>query len=110
VKGSERIGHQQVQEMKKSNAATMKAAKAAEASVELARRNIQLGQRAWVAPVAIDGVPEVGKEFQAVVTVKNTGRTLLRILNLELRTKPSLPDNCPPSAKTGKAHSTKLKA
>jgi hypothetical protein len=36
-----------------------------------------------VAPVAIDGVPEVGKEFQAVVTVKNTGRTFAK--NLKFR-------------------------
>src|SRR5207249_1601891 len=57
-----------------------KAAKAAEAAVEVARANAHLDQRAWVAPVEIIGTPTENEAFVITVKIKNTGKTFAKNL------------------------------
>jgi hypothetical protein len=96
VQGSERIGDRQIGELKKSADAAMKAAKAAEDSVRHAMATTHLEQRAWVAHTGIEGAPETGREFEAVVTIQNTGRTFAKNLKFmivhETLPKGKLPD------------------
>jgi hypothetical protein len=73
----------QLKEMQKSTKAATKAAKAADDSVILARENSHLDQRAWVfiQPITSDK-PEEGKKFRFHVTVKNSGKTFAKNVNV----------------------------
>ena len=66
---------------KAADAAT-KAAEAAESSIGLAKTLAHLDQRAWLAPIAFEGTPEINKPFLVTVTVQNTGKTFARNVRL----------------------------
>ena len=75
----------QLGEMRESNRvatkaadAATKAAEAAESSIGLAKNLAHLDQRAWVAPMAFGGKPEIDKPFSVTVKVQNTGKTFAR--------------------------------
>lgn len=77
VKSSERVGNRQVAELKKSNAASAKAAKAADDGVQFARENANIERRAWVlaAGVTIKNRPKAGDPMTATLEMTNSGRT-----------------------------------
>jgi hypothetical protein len=73
----------QLKQINKSTDAATKAANAAEASVKQVRRNARHDQRAWVAVVDIQGIPEVGTIFSVNLVAQNSGKTFAR--NLKMR-------------------------
>jgi hypothetical protein len=68
----------QLNEMRKSTNAAARAARAAENSLTFARENAHLDQRAWVAAIDVRGTPQVGKEFEVFLLVKNSGKTFAK--------------------------------
>ena len=72
----------QLEEMRKSTNAATRAAKAAEDSITLTREMSRLDQRAWVAPIAFEGIPEAGKPLTVNVEYKNSGKTFARNLQI----------------------------
>jgi hypothetical protein len=72
----------QLKQMKKSTDAAIKAANAAEASVKQARGTAHRDQRAWVAVIDTEGIPELGKTFSVNLTVQNSGKTFAKDLNI----------------------------
>lgn len=82
VKGSERIGGQQIEEMKKSADATIKAANAAESSVKEAREAARLDQRAWIVCTQVLGVAEENKSLSVEMVLKNVGKTPAKNLKI----------------------------
>jgi hypothetical protein len=68
----------QLAQIKKSTEAASKAANAAEASVKQVRRTAHRDQRAWVAVVDIQGVPEVGTIFSVNLVAQNSGKTFAK--------------------------------
>jgi hypothetical protein len=69
------VMQEQSAEMKKSTDAATKGAKAAHDSVTLARENVHLDQRAWLAAFDIVGTPQVNKPYIVTVWMRNTGKT-----------------------------------
>jgi hypothetical protein len=68
----------QLGQIKKSTEAATKAANAAEASVKQVRKAAHRDQRAWVAVVDIQGVPEIGTIFSVNVAAQNSGKTFAK--------------------------------
>jgi hypothetical protein len=68
----------QVRQMKKSTEAATRAANAAETSVREVRRTARRDQRAWVAAVDIQGIPEVGTIFSVNLVAQNSGKTFAK--------------------------------
>ena len=72
------IYYWQLEEMRKSTDAATKAATAAEESIKLTKEMSRLDRRAWVAPMAIAGKPEIDKPFSIKLTVQNTGKSFAK--------------------------------
>jgi hypothetical protein len=72
----------QVSQMKKSTQAATRAANAAEASVREVRRAARRDQRAWIAVVDIQGIPEVGTMFSVNLVAQNSGKTFAKNLTM----------------------------
>ena len=72
------IYYRQLEEMRKSTDAATKAATAAEESIKLTKEMSRLDRRAWVAPMAIAGKPEIDKPFSIKLTVQNTGKSFAK--------------------------------
>jgi hypothetical protein len=68
----------QLKEIRKSTDAATKAANAAEASVNQVRRTARHDQRAWLAVVDIQGIPEVGTIFSVNLVAQNSGKTFAK--------------------------------
>jgi hypothetical protein len=86
----------QLKQIKKSTDAAIKAANAAEASVKQVRATARRDQRAWVAMVDIQGIPEVGTIFGVNLVAQNSGKTFAKNLKaravVEITEKESEPD------------------
>jgi hypothetical protein len=61
-----------------------KSTDAATQAIQLAKESSHLDQRAWVAHMEIQGTIEYGKEFEAVVRIKNTGKTFAKNLTFTI--------------------------
>jgi hypothetical protein len=72
----------QVRQMKKSTEAATKAANAAEASVRQVRTTARHDERAWIALVDIQGIPEVGTMFSVNLVSQNSGKTFAKNLTM----------------------------
>ena len=72
----------QVRQMNKSTEAATRAANAAEASVREVRRTARRDQRAWIAMVDIQGIPEVGTMFSVNLVAQNSGKTFAKNLTM----------------------------
>jgi hypothetical protein len=72
----------QLKQINKSTDAATKAAKAAEASVKQVRGTASRDQRAWVAVVDIQGVPEIGAIFSVNLVAQNSGKTFAKNLTV----------------------------
>jgi hypothetical protein len=72
----------QLTQMKKSTEAATRAANAAEASVREVRRTARHDQRAWIAVVDIQGIPEVGTMFSVNLVAQNSGKTFAKNLTM----------------------------
>jgi hypothetical protein len=70
----------QLKQIQKSTDAATQAANAAEASVKQVRRTARHDQRAWVAVVDIQGIPEVGTIFSVNLVAQNSGKTFAKNL------------------------------
>jgi hypothetical protein len=68
--------------MNKSTEAATRAANAAEASVREVRRTARRDQRAWIAMVDIQGIPEVGTMFSVNLVAQNSGKTFAKNLTM----------------------------
>jgi hypothetical protein len=73
----------QLKQIKNSTYAATKAANAAQASVKQVRESARRDQRAWVALVDIQGIPEVGTIFGVNLVAQNSGKTFAK--NLRMR-------------------------
>jgi hypothetical protein len=72
----------QLKQIKKSTDAATKAANAAEASIKQAKGAARHDQRAWVAVVDIQGIPEVGTIFSVNLLAQNSGKTFAKNLTI----------------------------
>jgi hypothetical protein len=72
----------QVRQMEKSTEAATRAANAAEASVRQVRTTARHDERAWIALVDIQGIPEVGTTFSANLVAQNSGKTFAKNLTM----------------------------
>jgi hypothetical protein len=72
----------QLQQINKSTDAATKAANAAEASVKQVRKTARRDQRAWVAVVDLQGIPEVGTIFSVNLVAQNSGKTFAKNLTM----------------------------
>jgi hypothetical protein len=72
----------QLKHINKSTVAAIKAANAAEASVKQVTRTARRDQRAWVAVVDIQGIPEVGAIFSVNLVAQNSGKTFAKNLTM----------------------------
>jgi hypothetical protein len=72
----------QLTQMKKSTEAATRAANAAEASVRQVRRTARHDQRAWVAVVDIQAIPEVGTIFSVNLVAQNSGKSFAKNLTM----------------------------
>jgi hypothetical protein len=68
----------QLKQINKSTDAAAKAANAAEASVKQVRKAAHRDQRAWVAVVDIQGIPEAGTIFSVNLVAQNSGKTFAK--------------------------------
>jgi hypothetical protein len=74
-----------------SAGAAKRSAKAAFDAVEATRENMRLDQRAWLGIAAIKPVPtipEVGKPIQAIVEIRNSGKTPARKISINMVGEP----------------------
>jgi hypothetical protein len=72
----------QLKQINKSTDAATKAANVAEASVKQVRTTVRRDQRAWVAVVDIQGIPEVGTIFSVNLVAQNSGKTFAKNLTM----------------------------
>jgi hypothetical protein len=72
----------QLNEMRKATQAATDAAKSAKDSITFAKESAHLDQRAWVGILDIKFVCEVDKPLTTTVTVRNTGKTFARELQV----------------------------
>jgi hypothetical protein len=72
----------QLRQIKKSTEAATRAANAAEASVREGEKAARHDQRAWIALVDIQGIPEVGTSFSVNLVAQNSGKTFAKNLTM----------------------------
>lgn len=72
----------QIRQMKKSTEAAARAGNAAEASVRQVRRAARHDERAWIAVVDVQGIPEVGTIFSVNLVAQNSGKTFAKNLTM----------------------------
>jgi hypothetical protein len=68
--------------MKKSTEAATRVANATEASVRQVRTTACHDERAWIAVVDIQGIPEVGTMFSVNLVAQNSGKTFAKNLTM----------------------------
>jgi cytoskeletal protein RodZ len=72
----------QLKQISKSTDAATRAANAAEASVKQVNSTARRDQRAWIAVVDIQGIPEVGTIFSVNLVAQNSGKTFAKNLTM----------------------------